>query len=222
MSDVRSIYARRELLAIQERWDARAPTWDAILDDPSDHINDGGGYARFLTVARRALAQIDGIESAAVLDLACGSGRVAAGVQGIAGSVTGVDLSPRMIERAQAQKLRNTIFEVGDCFGVAQASGAFAAVLSRGVILSHYGVRQAPELLSEIRRLLVPGGVVVLDYLRSQSKRPSGHVPTGKHLYTEAEIGSLLGDAGFAVRRRSGLPDDALGIVLAFSQASCP
>jgi ubiquinone/menaquinone biosynthesis C-methylase UbiE len=109
------------------------------------------------------LAQI-GPEDA-VLDVACGPGLVACPLAGVARHVTGIDLTPAMIEQARARQrsggLTNLTWLVGDAVPLPFADAAFSAVVTR-YSLHHFLDPRA--VLAEMVRVCRPGGrVAVID-----------------------------------------------------------
>jgi ubiquinone/menaquinone biosynthesis C-methylase UbiE len=100
-----------------------------------------------------------------VLDVACGPGIVACAAAKQAGHVTGIDLTPAMIEQAKARQAReglaNCDWRVGDATALPFADAGFDRVLTR------YSFHHMPEpirALKEMARVARPGGrVVVID-----------------------------------------------------------
>jgi len=89
-----------------------------------------------------------------VLDACCGTGDLALADLAAGGAVTGLDFSPRMLERARA---KSTAVEWvrGDALALPFADGAFDAATVG------FGVRNLSDLergLCELRRVLRPGG----------------------------------------------------------------
>jgi len=109
-------------------------------------------------VVREALGDVAGLT---VLDLGCGTGRHALWMAGAGASVTGIDFSAGMMEKARAKPgAENIRFLVHDLhqrlpFG----DGAFDLVVS-GLVLEH--LHDLAPFFSEARRVLKPGarGVV--------------------------------------------------------------
>src|SRR5262245_40039009 len=70
-----------------------------------------------------------------VLDVACGPGRVACAVAGVARHVTGLDLTPAMIDQArgrqQALGLTNLHWVIGDAQPLPFPDAAFSRVITR-------------------------------------------------------------------------------------------
>ena len=96
-----------------------------------------------------------------VLDAACGTGvvaRAATSRVGAAGTVTGVDLNPGMLDVARAvsgEAGQAIAWREGDLAALPFADGAF------DVVLCQQGLQFFPDCLAalqEMRRVLVPGG----------------------------------------------------------------
>jgi len=97
-----------------------------------------------------------------VLDLGSGAGSdslVAALMVGPHGSVTGIDMTPEMLDKARAgaieSRLENVTFVEGDAENLPFADETFDVVISNGVIDL---VPDKDAVFSELRRVLVPGG----------------------------------------------------------------
>lgn len=142
-------------------------------------------YERFLVPAifapwgRDLVRLADPAPDARVLDVACGTGvlaRIAAERLGEGARITGVDLNPDMIAVARAvapDRAEPIVFEVGDACALDLPSAGFDTVLCQQA-LQFFGDRGAA--LSEMRRVLVPGGRVALGVLR-----PLGHNTAYRH-----------------------------------------
>ena len=98
------------------------------------------------------------------LDLACGTGDIAALLAARGARITGLDLTPRMIELARAKRLSGAVFLVGDMMALPFPNNAF------DLVTTGYGLRNVPEIagaLDEIHRVLKPGGrLLSLDFNR--------------------------------------------------------
>ena len=131
----------------------------------------------------------------------------------------GVDISPRMLAAASARRLPRVEFLEASCFelagrlGVAGAPASAGAVLSRGILLSHYGHRWVVPLLSQVREILsppgpsvlapgYPGGFAILDFLNALTRHKYPANPDNKTYYTAEQIRSQAIEAGF---RRSSI-----------------
>jgi SAM-dependent methyltransferase len=216
MGHIRTIYAHRRLKAIAARWDARADSWDLALEDPACHLNEDDAYCRFTRFVRRLIAQrprfcaIHGI-----IDAGCGTGLVLAEVISAFAWGIGVDISPEMIRAARAKRLAKTRFLVGDCFDLPSLCPKAGAVLSRGVLLSHYGRKQGHAILRAARSALVPGGFLVFDFLNEAARAKYRHAPGNKTGFTGEEIQSMARRAGFSVATTLGKPNRRVLLLLA-------
>lgn len=100
-----------------------------------------------------------------VLDLACGPGLTSCSLAERAAHVTGMDLTPAMIEQAQALQnskgLDNLSWQVGDVSSLPFPDGSFSLVFTR---YSFHHLLDPRTVLAEMVRVCGPGGrVVVVD-----------------------------------------------------------
>jgi malonyl-CoA O-methyltransferase len=107
---------------------------------------------------RAALGDVAGL---AVLDLGCGTGRHAVWLANGGATVTGLDFSEGMMEKARAKPgARGVRFVVHDLDErLPFADGAFDRVVS-GLVLEH--LRELGAFFAEARRVLKPGGRAVV------------------------------------------------------------
>jgi ubiquinone/menaquinone biosynthesis C-methylase UbiE len=108
-----------------------------------------------------------------VLDVACGPGMIACAFAEVAHHVTGIDLTPAMIERAtalQQSKGRNNLaWKVGDVLPLPFPDASFSLVFTR---YSFHHFRDPEAVLAEMCRVCVPGGrVVVVDVFTSSPEQ---------------------------------------------------
>ena len=99
-----------------------------------------------------------------VLDVGCGTGAVLELLHGEYPEkrLTGLDLTPRMIEVARAKQLENVRFIVGDAEALPFESRSFDAVLCSN---SFHHYPHPERFFAEVARVLRPGGRLVLrDY----------------------------------------------------------
>jgi ubiquinone/menaquinone biosynthesis C-methylase UbiE len=104
-----------------------------------------------------------------VLDVACGPGLVACAFARLAKQVTGIDLTPAMIERAEAltteKGITNARFQIGDVLSLPFADATFSIVVSR---FAFHHFPDPAAVLAEMRRVCRSGGrVVVADLMAS-------------------------------------------------------
>jgi ubiquinone/menaquinone biosynthesis C-methylase UbiE len=176
-------------------------------------LHGAAGYdwlARILTFGREGRFRALMLGPAAlqpgevVLDVACGTGTLAIAAKrqvGAAGSVTGIDASPAMIERARVKAARSGLpitFVEGMAQRLPFCDGQFDIVM--GTLMLHHlpkSVRLA--FAREARRVLKPGGrLLLIDFGKPprQSRLPRLH----RHGHADMQvIGALLAESGFEI-----------------------
>ena len=125
-----------------------------------DRVNAIASMGTGLRYRKDRLRKLEPSVGEAILDLGCGTGRIAIAAQemvGPTGRVVGVDPCPEMLERAKALGLRETC--AGSLEDLPFQDRTF------DVVTCGYAIRYAENLertLSEIRRILRPGGRLLL------------------------------------------------------------
>lgn len=99
---------------------------------------------------------------AAVLDIGCGPGHTTAHLTSLGLVATGVDLSPKMIERASAS-FPQSRFAVGDFLALHNQSSSVAGILAFYCIV-HLTPDQLVPAFAEMFRVLAGGGVLFLSF----------------------------------------------------------
>lgn len=115
----------------------------------------------------RLLDRVGVWKGARVLDLACGTGDLVFGAVERGAEATGLDITPRMVELAQAKPTLHPTrmtWVVGDMIALPVRSTSY------DLVTTGYGLRNVPDLpraLAEIHRVLKPGGFMgSLDFNR--------------------------------------------------------
>jgi len=160
-----------------------------------------------------------------VLDVGCGTGTLAITAKrrvGPVGTVYGIDASREMIARA-AMKARKARVEVVFQNAAAQAlpfpDAQFDAVLNT-VMLHHLPRKAREQCAQEIRRVLKPGGRVLVVEFATPPRKKKGffaHLHRHGHLSLD-DLTTVLGDAGLTI-----VESGAVGIGdLHFALATAP
>jgi ubiquinone/menaquinone biosynthesis C-methylase UbiE len=110
-----------------------------------------------------------------VLDVACGPGLVACAFAQVASHVTGIDLTPAMIERARLLQVKHNLsnlrWEIGDVLLLPYPDGAFSITVTR---FSFHHFLNPVAVLQEMIRVTRPGGrVVISDVYTTEDMRQS-------------------------------------------------
>jgi SAM-dependent methyltransferase len=210
-------YDALRLEVIRSRWDRKADRWDADLADEHFHLNEDGAYHRFLDAADEVVARrAEFCRTLPLVDLACGTGLVLAHfVDRFAGGI-GVDISPKMLAAAARRGLARVRLVEASCFDLAKHVAGAGAVLSRGILLSHYGPRWMPLLLQQVLQSLVPdGGFAILDFLNAASRNLYACHPENKTYFHGQQIEAAARQAGFRQVSVVGEPQRRVLTVLA-------
>lgn len=121
---------------------------------------------------RQLLAFLDPMPDQRALDLGCGNGRHAIQLAQAGLSVTGVDLSPQQIARAQARLSpldTNPRFTVGDMRAL-QFWPTFHYVFNLFTSFGYFDDEgDNIRVLAGVHRALRPGGMLILDYLNASA-----------------------------------------------------
>jgi ubiquinone/menaquinone biosynthesis C-methylase UbiE len=101
------------------------------------------------------------------LDVACGPGLVARALDPRVGSVHGVDMTPAMVERAEAEAVAGghagLAFSRGDATALEEADASYDGAITR---FSLHHIPAPSRVIEEMARVVRPGGwVVVGDHL---------------------------------------------------------
>jgi ubiquinone/menaquinone biosynthesis C-methylase UbiE len=139
-----------------------------------------------------------------VLDVACGPGILACAFARVAKHVTGIDITPAMLERARAlQKekgLTNITWQQGDVLPLPYPDASFSIVVSR---FAFHHFLEPSRVLAEMKRVCASGGTIeVIDsapapekadaFNRMEVVRDPSHVramPTAEHVALFAAVG---------------------------------
>ncbi|MEU9043977.1 MULTISPECIES: class I SAM-dependent methyltransferase [unclassified Kitasatospora] len=140
---------------VAEYWDAAAEAFD---EEPDHGLRDASVRAAWV---RRVRGWVPG-EACDVLDVGCGTGSLSSLLAADGHRVTGVDLAPRMVERARAKLAAAGLpgrFLVGDAAAPPVGGEGFDVLLSRHLI---WTLPEPERALRAWVGLLRPGGRLVL------------------------------------------------------------
>ena len=130
---------------VQRMFDRIAPVYDVM-----NRVMTAGLDLRWRRIAAEAVVR----PGDRVLDACCGTGDIAVAASRLGGAVTGLDFSPRMLERAR-KKLPSATWIEGDALALPFEDASFDAATVG------FGIRNVEDLeagLRELRRVLRAGG----------------------------------------------------------------
>ncbi|MCS7479598.1 class I SAM-dependent DNA methyltransferase [Umezawaea endophytica] len=178
-------------------------SYDTIAADYADVVDDL--LAR--TPLDRAMlgAFAEHVTGGPVGDIGCGPGLVTHHLRGLGLDAFGVDLSPGMVEVAR-RRYPDLRFEVGSMLELDLPDGGLGGLVAWYSII-HVPTDRLPEVFAEFRRVLAPGGHVLLAFQVGDEAlhvtRGYGHdVDLTAYRLPPATIEELLEKAGFTMTAR--------------------
>ena len=132
-------------------WDARSSRWDAHADSTASTPDRAADLDRIWEALRLQ-------PGSRLLDAGCGSGQFAVALAKRGARVTGIDLSPEMIRRAEARTREHGVavdWRIGNLSRLSEPFAIYDAILAR-VVLQF--VPDVAGTLREFRRVLRPSG----------------------------------------------------------------
>ncbi|GLZ12621.1 methyltransferase [Actinomadura sp. NBRC 104425] len=159
---------------------------DALDDQPLDRAS----LAVFAELVRNA-------GGGPVAELGCGPGHVTAHLHGLGLDVFGIDLSPAMIDLAR-EAYPNLRFDVGSMDALDLADGELAGIVSWYSVI-HTPPQELPRYFSEFRRVLAPGGHLLLAFFESEGDPVTvfDHKVTPAYRWPVDDMAALARRAGF-------------------------
>jgi len=141
-----------------------------------------------------------------VLDIACGPGLVTCEFAPHARHVTGIDITPQMIEQAKERQkekqLSNLSWQVGDALPLPFPDAHFSVVLTR---YSFHHFLNPAAVLAEMLRVCKPSGkVMVIDVVQSPEKAEAYDQleklrdPSHVHALAFPEMAAIVGALGLS------------------------
>lgn len=179
-------------------------SYDRVAVEYADKYKDEMDYKPFDRDCLDRLAREIG-DLGPICDLGCGPGQIARYLhrQGI--KALGVDLSPKMV--AEAQRLNPEIpFHQGDMLALRDADDSWGGIAAFYSIL-HIPREHVVEALKEMKRVLKPGGVLLITFHIGQEIRHLDEwwdkpVNLDFAFYLPEEMEARLKEAGFELEER--------------------
>ena len=132
-----------------------------------------------------------------VAELGCGPGQVTAHLRDLGLDVFGVDLSPVMVRLAR-EAYPDLRFEVGSMAALDLADATLDGIVSWYSVI-HAPPRELPSYFAEFRRVLAPGGHLLLGFFESEGEPVTefDHKVTPAFRWPIDDLAGLAGEAGF-------------------------
>ncbi|WP_433299696.1 class I SAM-dependent DNA methyltransferase [Actinoplanes sp. CA-030573] len=176
--------------------------YDEVAADYADLLRDLHAEA---TWDRAVLSAFAEVVRGPVVDVGCGPGRITGPLARLGVQVSGVDLSPAMVEVAR-REFPGLRFSVGSMLELDLADGELGGLVS-WYSLVHTPRSLLPAVFAEFCRVVRPGGHVLLAFKAGDRKRTLtsgyGHdIDLDVYEHPAELVIDLLDEAGFAERMR--------------------
>lgn len=178
---------------------ATADAYDAVAVRYAEFARDelaGLPLDRAVLAAFAELARSTG--GGPVAELGCGPGRVTAHLRDLGLDVFGVDLSPVMVDLAR-EAHPDLRFELGSMDSLDLADGELRGIVSWYSVI-HVPPQELPAYFAEFRRVLAPGGHLLLAFFESEGGPVAAfdHAVATAYRWPVDDLAALAGEAGFA------------------------
>lgn len=186
-------------------------SYDTVATSYAELVVDGADWE---DAAFDLLAKLVAGSGRTVLDVGCGPGRTTGLLAERGLQVTGIDLSPGMIDVARRDH-PGLDFRVGSMTALDLADGSASGVVSWWSII-HLPRDVVPQALAEFYRVLAPGGVLLLGFHVGEetTHKTSGYgghpMNIYVHRWTAPALTELAVAAGFAPYLATEIPRDRL------------
>ncbi len=187
---------------IERQLDFYESAWKKALQQPRKEL--GTFLSRNLRPENKKFLQFlknQGVKKGRLLDLGCGRGIAAKYFAEHGLAVTGIDYSRNAIKlaRSATRALKNTKFVIGDVLKLPWPKNSFDIINDSGCF-HHFRLKQREKYLTNIRKMLIPGGYYKLYCFSRETKCYQGYFQGQKkpwtlfegqhytHFFTPAEI----------------------------------
>ncbi|MBT1631282.1 class I SAM-dependent methyltransferase [Curtobacterium flaccumfaciens] len=137
-------------------------------------------------------------QSGALVDAGCGPGHWTAHLAQQGHRVSGIDAAPEFVEHARRTHGASVDFRVGSLDALPLADGGVDGVLAWYSVIHHEPSRIGGPL-DEFRRVLAPGGGLLLGFFEGAAVEAFDHAVITAYRWPVASLAALLDEAGFDV-----------------------
>lgn len=144
--------------------------------------------------------------SGPVLDVGCGPGHITAYLRSLGADASGIDLVPEFIAYAKATH-PDVPFRLGSMQHLDLEDASVAGILT-WYSLIHYPPAELDGVLARLRRVVAPGGTLVIGFFDGPDIAAFDHKVTTAYWWPPDELSARLARAGFAEVDRDQRPRD--------------
>ncbi|MFL0361220.1 class I SAM-dependent methyltransferase [Curtobacterium flaccumfaciens] len=137
-------------------------------------------------------------QSGPLIDAGCGPGHWTAHLARQGHRVSGIDGTPEFVEHARRTHGASVDFRVGSLDALPLADGSVDGVLAWYSVMHHEPSRIGGPL-AEFRRVLTPGGGLLLGFFEGDAVEAFDHAVVTAYRWPVASLVALLDEAGFDV-----------------------
>jgi len=194
----KEFYSKNNELQISKRWDKKAQNWDHQLLDKHTHLNQNKEYDNFIALSKE-IALLFNNKTDNFLEVGCGTGLVSEALSPYFNNGTGIDISNNMIVESKKKNIQNINFYKKSLFNLTKdIDGSFDLIVSRGILISHYGINYLSEILDKLFSLTKENGCVIFDFLNKNTLLDNVHLPKNKEYFLEKTIKEYSLKNGFS------------------------
>jgi SAM-dependent methyltransferase len=213
-------------------------TRDWLDDARSSYDIDAEGYADrvrglldanpYLRASLSLFAElVDTAGGGPVADVGCGPGHVTRHLHDLGVDAFGIDVAPAMVALARREN-PDLRFEVGTMTALDLPDGSVGGVLAFWSVI-HVPDHAVPLAFSEFRRVLRPGGPVLVGFHVGDGTRTSTEGYSGRPIHVEshrrrpAQVSAWLREAGFTIEAELLMrPDDEVPGAIVIARLTPP
>ncbi|EYT81698.1 methyltransferase [Streptomyces sp. Tu 6176] len=175
-----------------------ADAYDAVAVRYADLVRDSlAGLPLDRAVIAAFADSVHAAGAGPVAELGCGPGYLTAHLRDLGLDVRGIDLSPVMVGLAR-EAYPDLRFDVGSMDALDLADGSLAGVVS-WYSLIHTPPQDVPAYVAEFRRVLAPGGRLLLGFFEAEGGPVTAfdHKVTTAYRWPVDELARIAAGAGF-------------------------
>lgn len=176
--------------SISASYDARAAEYVELL----------GSIEQMDAANRRFIGTWRDTTVGRLLDAGCGPGLWTQFLHDPDRDVVGVDIASEFLASARA-RFPHLDFERASLRDLPFEDASFGGILA-WYSLIHTPPAELSEILSELARVLAPGGSLLIGYFDGPPREPFAHAITTAYFWSESELTRLLAEAGLVVVSR--------------------